>query len=149
MAVGQAAKVQSEVLPRWRKRKSSGKVSVKEDERGRVSLLGGGTSLVPQGAMLTSSARTADRQNPCGCCGRKHAKALRRLCLTLLPSWPTDGPCRLLLLHEVHARHPGGKRRGPNPTDERREGWHTTARHSHNRAGGTHRRTRLLSERWC
>lgn len=62
MAVGQAAKVQSEVLSGWRKRKSSGKVSMKEEERGKVSLLGNGTSPVPPGAMLTSSAGTADRR---------------------------------------------------------------------------------------
>lgn len=60
MAVGQVAKVQSEVLPGWRKRKSSGKVSMKEEERGRVSLLGNDTSPVPPGVMLTSSAATAD-----------------------------------------------------------------------------------------
>lgn len=62
MAAGQVAKVRSEVLLGCRKRKSSGKGSVKEEERGRVSLLGNGPCPVPPGAMLTSSAGTADRR---------------------------------------------------------------------------------------
>lgn len=63
VAVGQVAKVQSEALPGWRKRKGWGKGSAKEEERGRVSLSVNGPSPVPPGAMLTSSAGTADRRN--------------------------------------------------------------------------------------
>lgn len=139
VAVGQVAKVRSEALPWWRKRKTSDKGSVKEEERGRVSLLGNGPSPAPPGAMLTSSAGTADLQSSMRLLWAKACESPRGACVsTPLPSWPTDSLCRHPLLHEVRGGDLGGELRRPNPADEWCEGWHTAAGHSRNRADGTH-----------
>lgn len=141
--MGQVAKVRSEALPGWRKRKSSDKGSVKAEERGRVSLLGNGPSPVPPGATLTSSAGTADLRTSTRLLRAKACESpWGARVSTPLPSWPTDSPCRHPLLHEVHGTDLGGDLRGPNPADEWCEGWHTAAGHSRNGADGTHACTR-------